>query len=162
MRLACYRWINSPWGLYIVKFPANSHSVYRLGWVHACNFIAYRNTVSCGRATWRYTSTPAPAVTVSSLWCDDQIPTAHRTSPWRYRVTNFWYVTRARVPSTPSRYGVMIHGNVTSVYPPLTYVSSNPIECPTAYHTWVMQEGCVCEVTTYVIWIGRVAECWMQ
>jgi len=26
------------------------------------------------------TSTPALAVTVSSLWCDGQIPTAHRTS----------------------------------------------------------------------------------
>jgi hypothetical protein len=34
----------------------------------------------CGRATSRFTSTPAPAVTVSSLWCDGQIPTAHRTS----------------------------------------------------------------------------------
>jgi hypothetical protein len=29
----------------------------------------------------RCTSTPAPAVTVSSLWRDGQIPTAHRTSP---------------------------------------------------------------------------------
>ena len=35
----------------------------------------------CGRATSRCTSTPAPAVTVPSLWCDGQIPTAHRTSP---------------------------------------------------------------------------------
>ena len=35
------------------------------------------------------------------------------------RVTNFWYVTRSRVPSTLSRYGVTIHGKVTSVYPPL-------------------------------------------
>ena len=35
----------------------------------------------CGRATSRCTSTPVPAVTVSSLWCDGQIPTAHRTSP---------------------------------------------------------------------------------
>ena len=35
----------------------------------------------CGRATWHCTSTPAPAITVSSLWCDSQIPTAHRTSP---------------------------------------------------------------------------------
>jgi len=35
----------------------------------------------CGRATWRCTSTPAQAVTISSLWCDGQIPTAHRTSP---------------------------------------------------------------------------------
>jgi hypothetical protein len=64
------------------------------------------------------TSTPAQAVTVSSLWCDGRIPTAHRKSPERYRVTNFWYVTRARVPSTLSRYGVTIRGNVTSVYPP--------------------------------------------
>ena len=30
-----------------------------------------------------------------------------------------WYVTRPRVPSTLSRYGVTIHGNVTSVYPTL-------------------------------------------
>jgi hypothetical protein len=29
----------------------------------------------------RWTSTPAQAVTVSSLWCDGQIPTAHRTTP---------------------------------------------------------------------------------
>jgi hypothetical protein len=35
----------------------------------------------CGRATSRCTSTPLPAVTVSFLWCDGQIPTAHRTSP---------------------------------------------------------------------------------
>jgi len=35
----------------------------------------------CGRPTWRCTSTPAPAVTLSSVWCDGQIPTAHRTSP---------------------------------------------------------------------------------
>jgi len=35
----------------------------------------------CGRATWRCTSTPAQGVTVSSLWCDGQIPTAHRKSP---------------------------------------------------------------------------------
>ena len=35
----------------------------------------------CGRATSRCTSTPAPALTVSSLWCDGQIPTAHRGSP---------------------------------------------------------------------------------
>ena len=35
----------------------------------------------CGPATSRCTSTPAQAVTVSSLWCDGQIPTAHRTSP---------------------------------------------------------------------------------
>ena len=35
----------------------------------------------CGRATSRCTSTPAPAVTISSLWCDGQIPPAHRTSP---------------------------------------------------------------------------------
>ena len=68
--------------------------------------------------TSRCTSTPAPAVTVSSLWFDGQIPTAHQTSPYRYRVTNFWYVTRARVSSTPSRYGVTIRGNVTSVDPP--------------------------------------------
>jgi hypothetical protein len=78
----------------------------------------------CERATWRCTSTPAPAVTVSSLWCDDQIPTAHRTSPYRYRVTNFWYVMRSRVPSTLSRYGVKIRGNVTSVYPPLEFFLS--------------------------------------
>jgi hypothetical protein len=64
----------------------------------------------------RCTSTPAQAVTVSSLWCDGQIPTAHRTNPLRYRVTNFWYVARSRVPSTLSRYGVTVSGNVTSVY----------------------------------------------
>jgi len=82
-----------------------------LVWVHTCNITAYRNTVSwhCGRdsctrniskvgyavtlrafsvccryltvATSRCTCTPAQAVTVSSLWCDGQIPTAHRTSP---------------------------------------------------------------------------------
>jgi hypothetical protein len=34
----------------------------------------------CGRAAWRWTSTPAPVLTVSSLWCDGQIPTAHRKS----------------------------------------------------------------------------------
>jgi hypothetical protein len=35
----------------------------------------------CGRETSRCMSTPAHAVTISSLWCDGQIPTAHRTSP---------------------------------------------------------------------------------
>ena len=35
----------------------------------------------CGRAMSRCTSTPAPAVIVSFLWCDGQIPTAHRKSP---------------------------------------------------------------------------------
>ena len=35
----------------------------------------------CGRATSCCTSTPAQAVTISSLWCDGQILTAHRTSP---------------------------------------------------------------------------------
>jgi hypothetical protein len=44
-----------------------------LGWVHTCNVTAYRATSGC-------TSKPALAVTVSSLWCDDQIPKAHRTS----------------------------------------------------------------------------------
>jgi len=29
----------------------------------------------------RCTSTPTQAVSLSSLWCDGQIPTAHRTSP---------------------------------------------------------------------------------
>jgi len=76
------------------------------GW---CGYCQSR----CGRATSRCTSTPALAVTVSSLWCDEQIPTAHRTNPQRYSVTNFWYVTRSRVPSTLSRYGVRIRGNVT-------------------------------------------------
>jgi hypothetical protein len=33
------------------------------------------------------------------------------------------YVMRARVPSTLSRYGVTIRGNVTSVYPPLEKTS---------------------------------------
>jgi hypothetical protein len=67
----------------------------------------------------RCTSTPAQAVTVSSLWCDGTIPTAHRTSPYRYRVTNFWYVTWSRVSSTVSRYDVVtVRGNVTSVCPP--------------------------------------------
>ena len=36
-----------------------------------------------------------------------------------YRVTSFWYVTRSRISSTLSRYGVPLHGNVTSVDPPL-------------------------------------------
>jgi len=35
----------------------------------------------CGRTTWSCTSTPTLAETVSSLWCDSQILTAHRTSP---------------------------------------------------------------------------------
>ena len=65
------------------------------------------------------TSTPAQTVTVSSLRCDGQIPTAHRTSTSRYRVTNFWYVTWARVRSTLSRYGVTVRENVTSVDAPL-------------------------------------------
>jgi hypothetical protein len=34
------------------------------------------------------------------------------------RVTYQKLVTRSRVPSTLSRYGVTIRGNVTSVYPP--------------------------------------------
>ena len=34
-------------------------------------------------------------------------------------VTNFWYVTWSQVPSTLSRYGVTLRGNVTSVYLPL-------------------------------------------
>jgi hypothetical protein len=36
---------------------------------------------TCSKPTSRCTSTPAQAVTVSSLWCDGQIPTTHRTSP---------------------------------------------------------------------------------
>ena len=40
-------------------------------------------------------------------------------NPLRYRVTNFWYVTWSRIPSTLSRYGVTVRGNVTSVYPTL-------------------------------------------
>jgi hypothetical protein len=36
-----------------------------------------------------------------------------------YRVNNFWYVTRSRVPSTLSQ----IRGNGTSVYPPLVFLS---------------------------------------
>jgi hypothetical protein len=47
------------------------------------------------------------------------LPTANRTSPYRYRVTNFRNVTWSRVPSTLSRYGVTVRCNVTSVYPPL-------------------------------------------
>jgi hypothetical protein len=35
----------------------------------------------CGRATSRGTAIPAPAVTVSSLWYDGQIPTVHHKSP---------------------------------------------------------------------------------
>jgi hypothetical protein len=38
--------------------------------------------------------------------------------PVTLRVTNFWYVTWSRVPSTLSRYGVTVRGYVTSVYPP--------------------------------------------
>jgi hypothetical protein len=75
----------------------------------------------CGRATRRCTSTPAQTVTVSSLWCDGQIPTAHQKSLYRYRVTNFGCVTWSRVPSTLSRYGFTIRGNVTSVYPLLRW-----------------------------------------
>jgi len=37
-------------------------------------------------------------------------------SLWFY-ITNFWYVTRSRVPSTLSRYGVTMGSNVTSVHP---------------------------------------------
>ena len=66
----------------------------------------------------RRKSTPAQALTLSSLWCDWQIPTAHRTGTQRDYVTNFWYVTRSRVPSTLSRYGVKVRGNVTRVDPP--------------------------------------------
>jgi hypothetical protein len=36
----------------------------------------------------------------------------------RDRVTYKKLVTRSQVPSTLSRYGVTIRGNVTSVYPP--------------------------------------------
>jgi len=43
--------------------------------------------------------------------------------PWvtwsRVRITNFWFVTRSRVPSTLSRSGVMLCSNVTSVDPAL-------------------------------------------
>jgi hypothetical protein len=70
------------------------------------------------------TSRPAQAVTVSPLWCDGQIPTVHRTSPWRSRGTNFWQVTSPRIPSTLSRYGVTVQGNVTSAYPPLLIVGN--------------------------------------
>jgi len=63
-------------------------------------------------STKRCTSRPAQAVTVSYLWCDGQIPTAHRTSSWRYRVTNFWYVTWSQVPSALSRYCVTGRGKV--------------------------------------------------
>jgi hypothetical protein len=63
------------------------------------------------------TSIPAQAVTVSSLWCDGHIPTAHRKCPRRYRVTNFDYITWSRVPSTLSRHCVKVRGNVTSVHP---------------------------------------------
>jgi hypothetical protein len=45
-----------------------------------CILLNGRKMGRCGRATWRCTSTPALAVTVSSHWCDVQIPTAHRTS----------------------------------------------------------------------------------
>ena len=66
----------------------------------------------------RCMSRPAQALTVSYLWCDSQIPTAHRTSLYSNRVTNFWYVTRSRVLSTFSRCGVKLCGNITSVDPP--------------------------------------------
>jgi hypothetical protein len=64
-------------------------------------------------------STHAQAVTIPSpLWCNSQILKAHLTSLYCYRVTNFWYITWSRVPSTLSQYGVTVRGNVTSVYPP--------------------------------------------
>jgi hypothetical protein len=44
---------------------------------------------------------------------DGQILTAHQTCPLRYRVTDSWYVTCSRVPSTLLWYGVMVCGNVT-------------------------------------------------
>jgi hypothetical protein len=49
-----------------------------------------------------------------------RIVTSYRDSvdETRARVTNFWYVTRARGPSKLSRYVVTIRGTVTSVYPP--------------------------------------------
>jgi hypothetical protein len=46
------------------------------------------------------TSITFQSVTVSSLWCDGQILTADWTSPWCYRVTNFWYITWLWVLST--------------------------------------------------------------
>jgi hypothetical protein len=66
-----------------------------------------------------YMFRPVQATTVSSLWCDSQIPTAHQTCPKRYCVNNFWYVTWSWVPPTLSQYSVTVCGNVTSVYPPL-------------------------------------------
>ena len=71
------------------------------------------------------TSTPVQAVTVLSLWYDSQIPTGQGTSPSCYHLTNFWNVTRSQVSSTLSQYGVMLHGNVTSVDPALPYCVCN-------------------------------------
>jgi hypothetical protein len=77
---------------------ASFHNACRLRvGTHTCNVTALRNTVSwqCGR---------------------DLCP--RNVSKVGYGVTIFWYVTRSRVSSTLSRYGVTIRGNVTSVYPP--------------------------------------------
>ena len=59
----------------------------RASWV-CCRYLAVASKGwydyglrRCGRATSRCTSTLAPAVTVSSLWCDGQITTAHRKRP---------------------------------------------------------------------------------
>jgi hypothetical protein len=93
----------------------------------------------------RSTSRPAQAVTVSSLWCDGQIPTGHRTCSYRYRVTNFWYVTWSCVPSTPSRHGVTVLGNVTRAYPPLSFTigqfkprSNSPCEQFLSHDFWLL------------------------
>ena len=95
---------------------------------------APRNVSKVGYSvTLRAFSVCCRYLAVSSLWCDGQIPTAHRTSPWLYLVTNFWYVTRSRVPSTLSRYGVTIRGNVTSVYAPLIRTSL-PLSCNCSGH----------------------------
>ena len=132
------------------RYCYTSMSGHILGWVHTCNITAYRNTVSwqCGRGSWpRNVSKVGYAVTSvfgrpikgmmllrpEQVWtcnltlhvrtCSGRnriIPLMRRAKYRRYRVTNFWYVTRSRVPSTLSRYGVTIRGNVASVYPPLT------------------------------------------
>ena len=111
VRVSCERYT---FGLPVCYGSPSDVFVAISGFVHL-----YTLRFADGGDVSRCPSRPAQAVTISSVWCDGQIPTAHRTSPSYYRVTNFWYVTWSQVPSALSRYSVTLRGNVTSVYLPL-------------------------------------------
>jgi len=71
------------------------------------------------------------------------------------RVTNFWYVTRSRVPYTLSRYGVKLHGNVTSVDPAFIVhwtLHNHGVHAITLY---ILSHVCVGVISSYIRNSGR-------